>query len=75
MAIVMFFAIKGNWGTHYDVAPPEFPAMDWFSKYLLIGLLPQMIVWIVFTVVIGALTAGITAAIMQRGKATKPAAA
>lgn len=75
VAIVMFFAIKGNWGTHYDVAPPDFPPMGWFNKYLFIGLLPQMIVWIAFTVVIGALTAGITAAIMQRSKASKPAEA
>lgn len=75
VAIVMFFAIKGNWGTHYDVAPPEFPAMSWFNKYLLIGFLPQMILWIAFTVVVGALMAGIAAAVLQRGKATKPAAA
>lgn len=69
VAILMFFAIRGNWGTHYDVAPPNFPEMNWFSKYLLIGFVPQMIVWVVTTIVIGALTAGITAAIMQRGKA------
>jgi hypothetical protein len=75
VAIIMFFAIKGNWGTHYDVAAPGFPEMSWFNKYLLIGFLPQMVIWIAFTVVIGALTAGITAAIMQRGKASKPVAA
>jgi hypothetical protein len=75
VAILMFFAIKGNWGTHYDVVPPGFPEMGWFNKYLLIGFLPQMIVWIAFTVVIGALTAGITAAILQRGKARRPAEA
>jgi hypothetical protein len=72
VAIIMFFAIKGNWGTHYDVAPEKFPAMSWFSKYLLIGFLPQMFIWIAFTVVVGTLTAGITAAVMQRGKATRP---
>jgi hypothetical protein len=75
VAILMFFAIKGNWGTHYDVAPPNFPEMSWFNKYLLIGFLPQMVVWIAFTVVIGALTAGITAAIMQRSKAPRTAEA
>ena len=74
VAILMFFAIRGNWGTHYDVAPPDFPEMDWFSKYLLIGLLPQMVIWIAFTVLTGALTAGITAALMRRGKATSTAA-
>jgi hypothetical protein len=75
VAILMFFAIKGNWGTHYDVAQEGFPPMHWFSKYLLIGLMPQMVIWIAFTVLAGALMAGITAAVMQRGKATRPAAA
>ena len=75
VAILMFFAIKGNWGTHYDVAPPDFPAMDWFTRYLLIGFIPQMVIWIAFTVLTGSLAAGITAAIRQRGRAEKPAAA
>ncbi len=72
VAILMFFAIKGAWGTHYDVAPPGFPEMSWFNKYLLIGLVPQLFLWIPFTVLTGSLTAGITALVMQRGKATKP---
>ena len=75
VAVLMFFAIKGNWGTHYDVAPPDFPEMDWFTRYLLIGFIPQMVIWIAFTVLTGALAAGITAAIRQRGRAEKPAAA
>jgi hypothetical protein len=73
VAILMFFAIKGAWGTHYDVAPPNFPEMDWFSKFMQIGLLPQLFLWIPFTIITGALTAGITAAIMLRGKATRTA--
>jgi hypothetical protein len=72
VAILMFFAIKGAWGTHYDVAPPNFPEMSWFAKYILIGLMPQLLLWIPFTVITGTLTAGITALVMQRGKATKP---
>lgn len=72
VAILMFFAIKGAWGTHYDVTPPGFPEMNWFSKYLLIGLMPQTLLWIPYTVLTGSLTAGITALVMQRGKATKP---
>ncbi len=68
VAILMFFAIQGNWGTHYDVAPPDFPEMDWFKKYVLIGFIPQMVVWIAFTVLTGALTAGITALVLRRKK-------
>ncbi|MBI3650684.1 MAG: hypothetical protein HY231_06510 [Acidobacteria bacterium] len=71
--IVMFLAIKGNWQTHYDVAQSGFPAMDWFSKFIQIGFLPQVFLWIPFTLITGALTAGITAAIMQRGKAIRTA--
>lgn len=72
VAILMFFAIKGNWGTHYDVAPPNFPDMDWFRKYIFIGFMPQMFLWIPFTVLTGTLTAGITALIAGRRK-TAPA--
>ncbi len=61
VAILMFFAIMGNWGTHYDVPPPNFPEMGWVIKWALIGLLPQLTVWICFTAVIGMLFGGITA--------------
>jgi len=67
VSIVMFFAIRGNWGTHYDVAPSaDFPAMGWFSKWVVIGLVPQMTVWVAFTMILGAVFGGITLAIMGR---------
>jgi len=69
VAIVMFFAISQSWGTHYDAPPPGFPAdMAFWPKYLHIALLPQMILWVMFTVLIGALFGTIVAAIMKRGK-------
>lgn len=74
VAILMFFAIRGNWGTHYDVAPKGFPEMDWFKKYILIGFIPQIVSWIAFTVLTGALTAGITTLFLRR-KRTTPAEA
>jgi hypothetical protein len=64
--LVMLVAILGNWGTHYDVAPPNFPAMAPLSKWLLIGLLPQMTIWIWFTVVVGSLFGILAAAIARR---------
>lgn len=76
VAILMLFAIQGNWGTHYDVAPsPDFPAMPWLKKWLLIGALPQLVGWIAFTVVIGSLFGAVAAALTKRGKTTEHAPA
>jgi hypothetical protein len=68
VAIVMLFAIFGNWGTHYDVSPPGFPAMSPLPKWFLIGLLPQMTVWIWFTIAVGALLGGLFVAVTGRAK-------
>ncbi len=55
VALVMLFAIYGNWGTHYDVPPPGLPEMGPFAKWFGIGLVPQLTIWIAYTVVIGGL--------------------
>jgi len=69
VALIMLAAILGNWGTHYDVPPsPDFPVMAPLSKWLLIGLLPQMTIWIWFTVVVGSLF-GLGAAALARRRA------
>ncbi len=65
--IVMYIAIRGNWGTHYDVVPPDFPAETAFwSKFMQIAFLPQMFLWIAFTIITGMVTGSIAAAIKQR---------
>ena len=69
VAILMFFAIQGDWHTHYDVAPPSFPeGVGFWSKYLQIGLLPQLTLWIGFTVAAGALFGSLVAAFLRRDK-------
>jgi hypothetical protein len=74
VALVMLVAILGNWGTHYDVPPtPDFPQMAPLVKWFWIGFLPQMTVWIAFTVVIGMLFGLIAVAIVHRGRAHQPA--
>lgn len=69
VAIVMLVAMIGNWGTHYDAAPPNFPPMGVFAKWLMIGVVPQLTIWIAFTMVIGCLVGGLTLA-LYRPKAT-----
>jgi hypothetical protein len=73
VVIIMFFAIQGSWGTHYDGPPPDFPEMGFLPKFFLIGFLPQMILWIAFTVIVGSLVGAITAAIARRGRSVAPA--
>jgi hypothetical protein len=69
VTLVMLVAILGNWGTHYDVAPPNFPASySPIVKWALIGVLPQMTGWIYLTVVGGLVTGGVAAAIAGRRK-------
>jgi hypothetical protein len=72
VAIVMLVAIFANWGTHYDVAPPDAPQVDAMAplvKWFWIGLLPQMTIWIFTTVVGGAVFAAIASSIAARQKA------
>jgi hypothetical protein len=66
VVVVMLFAILGNWGTHYDVPPPNFPEMGALAKWLWIGLVPQMTIWIAYTVVIGALFGIVAAALVSK---------
>jgi hypothetical protein len=68
VALVMLAAIIGNWGTHYDVAPPggEYvnqmaPIVKWFW----IGLLPQATLWIMFTVVVGLIFGALAVGVVK----------
>jgi len=67
VVIVMFLAILGDWGTHYDVVPdPAFPPMNWFLKWVLIGLIPQLTIWVAFTMIVGGVFGGIALALLGR---------
>ena len=67
VVLVMLVAILANWGTHYDVPPSaEFPQMAPLAKWFVIGVLPQMTVWLWFTVVIGGLAGIVAGAIARR---------
>jgi len=76
VAIIMYFAIAGSWGTHYDALPPNYPGpSELWPKYAFIGLVPQLVIWPAFTSIVGSLAGGITAAVSKRGKTPAHAAA
>ncbi|GMR23145.1 MAG: hypothetical protein BMS9Abin37_1549 [Acidobacteriota bacterium] len=63
--IIMGLAIFGEWGTHYDAFPPEFPAMSASMKFLLGGVVFQLVLWVgVWTVGIGTLVGVIASKIL-----------
>jgi hypothetical protein len=66
VALVMLIAIFANWGTHYDVVPPNFPEMAPLAKWLMIGLLPQIFLWVPFTICVGALFGGLALPLVGR---------
>jgi hypothetical protein len=74
VVIVMLVAIFGNWGTHYDVLPPdpspELVAAGPLGRWFWIGLLPQMTVWIANTMLVGTLLGGLVVALAKPKPAT-----
>jgi hypothetical protein len=67
VAVLMLFAISGNWGTHYDVLPTDAPATltqaGTLLRWFWIGLVPQLTVWIAFTVIVGTLVGSVVVAL------------
>src|SRR6185436_881501 len=50
--IVMYFAMRGGWGTHYDAVPPDFPGdLSFWDKFIQLAVVPQMVMWIAFTII------------------------
>ena len=76
VAIIMYFAISANWGTHYDALPPTYsgPTELW-PKYAFIGLVPQLFIWPAFTAIAGSLFGGIAALFAGRDKSAVHSAA
>jgi hypothetical protein len=74
VAVLMLFAIFGSWGTHYDAPPPGLPEMGPLARWLWTGLVPQLTIWIAYTVVIGALFGIVAGALVTRRRrlATAP---
>jgi hypothetical protein len=72
--LVMLVAILGNWGTHYDVSPPNFPERGGpLAKWFFIGVLPQLFLWVPITIFLGVLFGGFVLLFTGRGR--QPASA
>ena len=73
--LVMLLAILGNWGTHYDVLPPGVVLeIDPWAKWFFIGVVPQLTLWMAFTVAVGALFGGLALVVAERRQtAVRPA--
>lgn len=77
--IVMFLAMRGNggagWGTHYDAVPPAFEHIRFGVKFFDFAVVPQMTLWIGWTVLVGVLLGLILVAIARPGRRAAPARA
>ncbi len=77
--IVMLIAMAGNagkgWGTHYDVVMPQLAQASLAKKFLYEAFLPQMTMWIGWTVALGSVVGTVYAAVARRGKQAVHAAA
>jgi len=75
VVIVMFIAIALNWKTHYSAFPPgELPSETLWGKYWHGAILPQMILWIAFTLAIGGLFGVITSFFVKKAATSGPTA-
>jgi hypothetical protein len=70
--VVMFLALGGNggqgWGTHYDAVMPAFAHASLAKKFLYEAFVPQMTLWIGWTVAVGAVFGTVVAALMRLWK-------
>jgi hypothetical protein len=70
VAVIMFVALHGRWGTHYDYGGQIPPELFGFA-YIWFALVPQMVFWVGFTILLGMLAGALTAA-LYRKRQTSP---
>jgi hypothetical protein len=76
VVVVMLLALRGQWGTHYDyVDAPAVRQLPLASAFFWLALVPQLVFWVGFTVIAGALTGSAAALVARAGAArgTAPA--
>jgi hypothetical protein len=67
VALVMLPAMRGRWGTHYDYAGvAQVQELPFWTAYLTLAFLPQLVFWVGYTIVLGMLAATLVAALQRR---------
>lgn len=61
---IMFFAMRGQWGTHYDWILPLFPYTGFWARWVCLALIPQLTFWVGFTIVAGMLFGTLITAVL-----------
>jgi len=74
VAAIMFLAMMGRWGTHYDYVgmPPEFHMGLWRGFFWL-AFFPQLVFWVLFTLVLGTLSGSLAALVASPRLKSPPA--
>ena len=66
VAVVMFLAMRGGWGTHYDYKGVELAqSLGLWPRFLYLALVPQLVFWVAFTVVLGVLSGAVTLLVLR----------
>jgi hypothetical protein len=70
VALVMFLAMRGRWGTHYDYADvPRVQELPFGTAYVMLAFVPQLVFWVAYTIVVG-MVAGAAVAFLRRRPAS-----
>lgn len=66
VAVVMFLAMRGAWGTHYDYVDwPATTQLPFWPRYFWLAFAPQLVFWVGYTVMAGT-AAGSLVALLRR---------
>jgi hypothetical protein len=66
VVVVAWFAMNGHWDTHYEKGPPDVPVPPMPQQWIYFALLPQMTLWIGFTLMAGGLVGAIVQPLFRR---------
>jgi hypothetical protein len=76
VAVIMFLAMRGEWGTHYDyVGMPAPFQLPFWPRFLWLALFPQLVFWVGFTILAGSFAGSLVALAARRRAAVAPARA